>query len=279
MKCQNCRITGLQKGTYFLQFCHPAILQLFDLLQSRNSAILPFMKRTLHLRDRPGCPHDHGRGAGARPREDCRSVQVESRRHLSERRGLARRQEERLQAALQDLRQFQGKLSSSPATLADALDKLFALDKELSRATSTQAMLADQDTRDRHTRACGRRWCSSPPHLAREAAYIEPEILRFPEGTVDALPRRRAAAEDLLVLSRRTSPAARRTRSARTRRRSWRIAGPLWPDRRRASFNILSNADFPYPTVTLSDGKTVKLDQAGFTPAARRCRIAPIARR
>jgi oligoendopeptidase F len=29
-------------------------------------------------------------------------------------------------------------------------------------------------------------------------------------------------------------------------------------------FGILSNADFPYPSVTLSDGKTVKLDQAGF---------------
>src|SRR4029079_5069024 len=29
--------------------------------------------------------------------------------------------------------------------------------------------------------------------------------------------------------------------------------------------NILSNADFPYPTVTLSDGKTVKLDSSAFS--------------
>src|SRR5215467_13195717 len=29
-------------------------------------------------------------------------------------------------------------------------------------------------------------------------------------------------------------------------------------------YNILSNADFPYPTVTLSDGRSVKLDQAAF---------------
>jgi oligoendopeptidase F len=42
-------------------------------------------------------------------------------------------------------------------------------------------------------------------------------------------------------------------------------------ERRRVSrreayvFNILSNADFPYPTVTLSDGRSVKLDQAAFT--------------
>src|SRR5213595_1468723 len=30
------------------------------------------------------------------------------------------------------------------------------------------------------------------------------------------------------------------------------------------TYSILSNADFPYPTVTLSDGKAVKLDQAAF---------------
>ena len=32
----------------------------------------------------------------------------------------------------------------------------------------------------------------------------------------------------------------------------------------RIFFGILSNADFPYPSITLSDGKTVKLDQAGY---------------
>ena len=34
-------------------------------------------------------------------------------------------------------------------------------------------------------------------------------------------------------------------------------------------FNVLSNADFPYPSVALSDGKTVKLDQAGDALAPR----------
>jgi len=29
--------------------------------------------------------------------------------------------------------------------------------------------------------------------------------------------------------------------------------------------SIFSNADFPYPEITLSDGKTVKLNQAGFS--------------
>ena len=32
-------------------------------------------------------------------------------------------------------------------------------------------------------------------------------------------------------------------------------------------FSILSNADFPYPTVTLSDGRSVRLDPAGYSAA------------
>src|SRR5262249_27071855 len=40
-------------------------------------------------------------------------------------------------------------------------------------------------------------------------------------------------------------------------------AGPLAGAPSNA-FNILSNADFPYPSVTLRDGRSVKLDQAAF---------------
>src|SRR6187549_2689990 len=40
---------------------------------------------------------------------------------------------EKLAAQLGELRQYQGKLMSSPSTLADALEKQSAFDKELSR--------------------------------------------------------------------------------------------------------------------------------------------------
>ena len=55
---------------------------------------------------------------------------------------------DKLAAELPQLRQFQGKLASSATTLADALDRLYALDKELSRLYVYASMLADQDTRD-----------------------------------------------------------------------------------------------------------------------------------
>src|SRR5215203_3192533 len=42
--------------------------------------------------------------------------------------------QERLQRELPKIGAFKGTLASSPATLADALDTLYAIDKELSRA-------------------------------------------------------------------------------------------------------------------------------------------------
>ena len=51
-------------------------------------------------------------------------------------------------AEIPKLKEFQGKLGSSAATLADALDATFRLDKELSRVYVYASMLADEDTRE-----------------------------------------------------------------------------------------------------------------------------------
>jgi oligoendopeptidase F len=53
-----------------------------------------------------------------------------------------------LAAQVAELAQFQGKLGSSAAGLADALDRFYALDKTISRLFVYTSMLADQDTRD-----------------------------------------------------------------------------------------------------------------------------------
>lgn len=55
---------------------------------------------------------------------------------------------ERLTADLSKIRAFEGRLGSSAAALADALDTMYATDKQLSRLFVYAHMLADQDTRD-----------------------------------------------------------------------------------------------------------------------------------
>src|SRR6185369_14110450 len=55
---------------------------------------------------------------------------------------------DKIAADMPSLRQFRGKLTSSAGTLADGLDRLFALDKDLSRLAVYASLEADQDTRD-----------------------------------------------------------------------------------------------------------------------------------
>ena len=110
------------------------------------------------------------------------------------------------------LAQFKGKLGSSAAVLADALEKASSLDKTMSKLVRVRGIAV----RPGHAR-CGAPWrCSSRSiqmytRFRREASYIEPEVLRLPAGTVDkfvaAEPRLKATAS-----TRKTSRAARRTR-------------------------------------------------------------------
>src|SRR4051812_44073683 len=54
---------------------------------------------------------------------------------------------EKIAAEIPKIRSFQGKLASSPAVLADALETQTRIEKEVSRAFVYAHMLADEDTR------------------------------------------------------------------------------------------------------------------------------------
>ena len=160
------------------------------------------------------------------------------------------------------IRAFQGKLASSPAVLADALDLTTRLDKELSRVYVYASMLADQDTRASEPQGMLQEMQQLAASFGAAGSFIEPEILKAGAATVDKFiasePRLKVYTFYLKDIVRRAP-----TPSPTTRRRSSRMPH-RWPRRASNIFGILSNADFPYPSITLSDGKTVKLDQAGY---------------
>jgi oligoendopeptidase F len=168
----------------------------------------------------------------------------------------------KLADALPQLRQYQGKLTSSAATLADALEKQADFSKELSREYVYASMLADQDTRDAAHEGMRQEMNQLAAAFAAESAYFEPELLKAGQATVKGFvasePRLKVFAFYLDDVFRR----APHTLSD-GEEKLLADAGPL-SNSPSDVFNIFSNADFPYPTVTLSDGKPVKLDQAAF---------------
>jgi oligoendopeptidase F len=173
-----------------------------------------------------------------------------------------RQAKDALTAEIPSLAKFKGKLGSSAAQLADALDLSSRLSKELSRAYVYASMMSDQDTRVSKYQGMQQEMVQVAANFGAEAAFVEPEILKVEPATiaqfiaqeprlkiyrlyVDDIQRRRAHtgtdAEERLLAS-----------------ASVITSGPS------NIYGIFSDADFPYPSVTLSDGKTVKLDNAAF---------------
>jgi oligoendopeptidase F len=169
---------------------------------------------------------------------------------------------DKITAELPQLRQFQGKLATSASTLADALEKMSAFDKELSRLYVYTSMLSDQDTRDAQHQGMRQEMSQLYSSFGAQAAFIEPEVLRFEKGTVD---RFLATEPRLNVYRFYLEDIVRRAAHTLTDSEEKLLAdvGPL-AGSPGGVYSILANADFPYPTVTLSDGKSVKLDQAAF---------------
>ena len=173
-----------------------------------------------------------------------------------------RAEKEKLSADLPQLARSKGKLASSAGTLAEALDRRYQLEKELSRLYVYTTMLSDQDTRDSSHQAMRQEMVQLAANFSAEIAYIEPELLRAGKATLDKflsdeprLKTYRFYLEDV----------ARRAAHTLTENEEKMLAdsGPVAgvPS---DVYRILSNADFPYPSVTLSDGRTVKLDQEMF---------------
>ena len=81
--------------------------------------------------------------------------------------------------------QYKGRLMSSAATLAAALEKQSALDKELTRIYSYASLLADQDTRDSGHQGMRQQMGQIAANFSAQAAYMEPEILKADTTTID----------------------------------------------------------------------------------------------
>ena len=169
---------------------------------------------------------------------------------------------DRLRVEVPQIGALAGRLGVSPQALADALDLRSRLDKELTRLYVYASMLSDEDTRKSEPQGMQQEMQQLYADFSAQASYIQPEILRMGGATIEAFiasePRLAPYAFPLRDIIRR---AAHTLSDAEEK-----ILADAQPLAASAAniYGILSNADFPYPTITLSDGRKVKVDQAGY---------------
>ena len=173
-----------------------------------------------------------------------------------------RAEKDRVAAQLPAIRTFAGRLGSSAQVLADVLDTTTSLEKELARLYVYASMLSDQDTRESQPQGMTQEMQLLFAEFSALASYIEPEILRIGAATIDSF---LATEPRLTIYTFYLRDIVRRAAHTLTdaEEKILADAGPM-ADSASNIYGILSNADFPYPTITLEDGSQKRVDQSGY---------------
>ena len=169
---------------------------------------------------------------------------------------------DKLASELPDIRRFKGQLGASPAALADALDRITELRKTFARISTYANLQADQDTRQADHQGMRQEMTLMGSSLAAEVAFVEPEVLRIGRDKIQQF----VASEPRLGSYRFYLDEIVRRAAHTLSEAEEKILASVAPVTAvpSATFGLFMNAEFPYPTVTLSDGRTVKVDQQTF---------------
>ena len=156
-----------------------------------------------------------------------------------------------------------GTLGQSPQQLAAGLTLLNDLNKEFSRVYVYAGLIADQDTRVTKYRAMKQEMDQLGSSFGADTAFVEPEILKIDRATIDAYiakePKLAPYTFYLHDLLRRQAHTLSEPEEKIIADAGLMSSGPS------DVYGVFTNADFPFPTITLADGTTRKLDQATFS--------------
>src|SRR6266545_4156512 len=170
---------------------------------------------------------------------------------------------ETLPSQIATIATFKGTLGTSATRLADALDTANRISKDLQRVSVYASLISDQDTRVSQYQGMQQEMQQIGAGFAEQVSFIEPEILKIDKAKLDAWlaqePRLKTYQHYLDDIQRRQPHTLSDAEERLLAASSVATSGAS------SIYNIFSNADFPYPTVTLSDRKSVKLDSSAFS--------------
>ena len=157
---------------------------------------------------------------------------------------------------------FRGKLHESAGSLLGCFDLATAISKVFARLSSYASAHADIDTRNAEYLAFQQEIGQIGTDIGALTAFIEPEILQMGRETID---RFLSNEPRLGIYSQSLDDILRRKDHTGTESEEKLIADAgLMADSSGGIYTVFSNADFPFATVTLHDGSSVKLDKAAF---------------
>lgn len=175
--------------------------------------------------------------------------------------------------SLQQIKQLEtlkGTLGNSAQSLLAASDQISQVYKDVARVYVYANLMADVDTRNAENEERSQMARNLLTELSTAVSWYNPELLALGEQKIQAF----IAAEPALQKHRfgmenslRQAPHILNEDIEAVLAKTGQLLGA--PD---SIYSILANANLPWPEVTLSDGKTLRLSQAGYSAA----RQAPV---
>jgi oligoendopeptidase F len=173
-----------------------------------------------------------------------------------------RKEKDTLVSEMPKFKEYQGSVGSSADRLAGALELQSRLHKTLRRLSTYAGLISDQDTRVSVYQGMRQEVVQLWATFQAETAFIEPEILKTDNAALQRFlaqePRLQVYRQYLDDVIRRRPHTLSEPEEKLLANSSVMAAGPS------SAFNIFSNADFPHPSIVLSDGKSAKLNSAGY---------------
>ena len=158
---------------------------------------------------------------------------------------------------------FHSTLSESAKQMYKVLQFINETDKEFSRLFAYASMLSDEDTRQSEPLAMKQQLMQIYTQFSTSASFIRPEILSMDEKMIH---RYYKDLPQLEIYRQSIDDIFRRKKHMLNEREEEIVAqAGLMSDTAHESFNILSNADLPYPEITLDNGQPVRIDATNYS--------------
>jgi oligoendopeptidase F len=174
-----------------------------------------------------------------------------------------REAKEKFVARVPEAKKLKGTLGQSALQLATGLTLLSDLNKDFGRLYIYAGLTSDQDTRDTKYRAMKQEMDQLGSSFGSDTSFVEPEILKIDRATIDGYI---AKEPKLAPYTFYLHDLLRRQAHTLSEPEEKIIADAgLMSSTASDVYGVFTNADFPFPTVTLADGTSRKLDLATFS--------------
>jgi oligoendopeptidase F len=171
------------------------------------------------------------------------------------------RAKESVQKEIPDLAKRQGHVADSAESLLAALRQLMDLDRRANQVYNYAQQLNDEDTRVAKPAEMRQAADQLRVDLRAASSFLRPEILAAGRGKIEAF----AAKPELAEFRQFLEDTLRRGEHTLSAEDEKIVAeASAMADAGQTTHAVFTNAEFPYPTITLESGETVVLDPPGY---------------